>query len=75
MTVDEALATADEWGKRSGGVSGAAAVVLAAEVRRLRRDLEVFRDAGHAAELRIVELRAQLETVTRQYHASGREDD
>lgn len=34
--------------------------VLAAEVRALRRDLQLFRDSSEAAELRIVELRAEL---------------
>jgi hypothetical protein len=41
--------------------TGVVAEILAAEVRALRAEVAMFRDAGHAAELRIVELRAELD--------------
>jgi hypothetical protein len=37
--------------------------VLAAVVRRLQRDLDLFRDAGEAAELHVVKLRARVATL------------
>lgn len=39
------------------------ALVLAAEVRALQSELQLFREASEAAELRIVELRAELEAL------------
>lgn len=38
--------------------------VLAAEVRALQRELDLFRSAGEAAELRIVELREEVKFAT-----------
>lgn len=37
--------------------------VLAAEVRALQRELDLFREAGHAAELRIVELVKEIDRL------------
>ena len=67
MTVDDALDAYDElWD--DAPLPLAAASVLAAEVRRLRDESKLFRDANEAAEQRIAELRGQVERVEALMH-------
>ena len=45
--------------------------ILAAEVRALREERDLFRTAGEAAELRIVELREEVASKQRAYESTA----